>query len=61
LLIIQSCMLRSQSSSRSRPNSGIHRILRATAIIGSRSGSIEMNHSSTRRNTSWLPHRQHIG
>ena len=54
-------MLRSQSSSRASPNSGIQRIFFVTAIIGSRSSSIEMNHSSTRRKTSSLSQRQQTG
>ena len=59
--IIQSCMLRSQSSSRSSPNAGTQRTLRVISIIVWRSSSMEMNHSSTTRNTSSLLQRQQKG
>ena len=63
LLIIQSPMFRSQSSSRSiRPMpSGSQRALRVEALIGSRSGSIAMNHSSTRRKIGCVPQHGQCG
>ena len=54
-------MLRSQSSSRSSPNAGTQRTLRVISIIVWRSSSMEMNHSSTTRNTSSLLQRQQKG
>ena len=54
-------MLRSQSSSRSSPNAGIHCTLRVMSIMVWRNSSMEMNHSSTTRNTSSLLQRQQKG
>ena len=60
LEIIQSPMLRSQSSSRSRPHSGIQRACLADSMISSRQ-LMPTNHSSTRRYTSSSLHRQQCG
>ena len=54
-------MFCSQSSSRARPNSGIQRIFFVTSAMRLRSSSMEMNHSSTSRNTSSLSQRQQTG
>src|SRR5690606_40249133 len=56
--IIQSSMWASQSNSRSSPNDGYQVIWRVMSIIDCRIGSIEMNHSSTSRNTRSVEQRQ---
>src|SRR3990167_3400293 len=68
LEISQSCMFLSQSSSRSKPHSGIQFIFFATSIICSRYvspesslRSIAIYHSSTTRQTSSCLHRQQVG
>ena len=54
-------MLSSQSSSRRMPNSGTHRMLSVIFFNDSRIGSMLINHSSTNRKTSSVPHRQQTG
>ena len=60
LEIIQSLMLRSQSSSRASPSGGIHLMVGPTACMRSRQ-SMRMNHSSTGRKTSSDLQRQQCG
>src|SRR3989304_10148132 len=59
--INQSSIFFNQSNSRAKPKLGCHLICLVITVIGSRSLSIEIYHSSTTRQTNSFLHRQQTG